>query len=1746
LEEAAMKRLLILALGIFLVSPLLAHAGAKTYTDMMGDHQWNTAMNWSPNGVPGPSDDVTIPSPRSATVTNAAASANTVTVASGGTLIIAGSLVISSSTSTFSGTLDLQAGVLAPLGDATVAGVLTSEGGSIIAGDPSHLPTVTINATTTISKSASLTSSGSCVNQGSITITGDSTQLTVGATFTNQAGASINITGDVKAGIVGNGGTINNSGTIAKTMGIGTSILSFTTLNNSGTVSAGTGTLLVLGGGGTETGAFNASGAVLEFDQGNLTLSTGTTFGGNGTVYLNGATWTQTGDVTVNTTTLQIDFGGTAGLNNLIINSTTVNWNGGSLNSSGGIGQVTLAAGSVMNIAATGSHTLGRNLDLLGTVNMSAELLLAATITVETGATFNIKADNNITGNGTINCSGTFEKTGGIILNSTLSFAGSFNTIGLSATVTVTSGTLNLAVNGTSSIQGTWMNNSALEFTAGTYSFSLAGASLAGSGTTFLAGAIWDIASPASVDTPIFQFPSGTIQGINNLTVNSSAFSWTGGSMQGSGTTIIPKGVTVTVSGAVSVSNRIITNSGTVNLTSRPTLTLASATWDNEGTFTFEDDGNIADGGFGPSTFNNDGTVQKTGGGIVLTSLNFNGTFNNNATGKVIATVGTLSLQSSMGTSAGAWTAAASGATVEFTAFTLSGANSSWTINAGTTMTGPGTITILAATWALTANLDVKSTVFSAGNTLPFFTVAKITGGFDLTLESPTINLVDLTLSGVAGPEGTLKIPNLNSVVLIGKAGSGGLSLSLCTFDNSGKATTVQGSVNLAAAVFLNEKGGQVILDVPPTFADAIIADALSTITNSGTIKLGTDGPANVIQTILSTGIFDNAGTISVVQGHTLDLSMGTGASTGKHTVAGTLTFQAGTYTLNTGTVLSGSGTINLGGIWQVASPATISSTTFQFGPAFGSQGIIQGSANLTISSKTVNCSGGTINIASPGVVTLSTGSVCNSDPSRGCTLAGSAINVLGKLSATNGNYSLGVTNLTIMPGGSLDLFDGFALLNGGAVSTVTNQGTVDKLTGTGTFTVNYIGSFINQGTVTDASGTINFDTAFPVPYIQNSGSTTVSNGATLFDNAFTVNGGNFGGIGNVFGTTMLTNAMLQAGSGASNGILNLNMPTTLNSGSTTSAVISGTTPSQGNAPGNFDQINSTSSMALAGTLNLSFGAGFSPTAGQSFNILNFASSSGSFSSVITPNPNCTANLTTTSTSLSVSFTSSGVTISINPTTVTLKLNAQQQFTDTVTNGCGNGVKWKVKEGAAGGTVTQTGLYTAPGTPGTFHVVATSAADPTKRATATVTVTTAGANKVAVTPAAAVVQPGSTLHLQTNSAVNWTVVEGVSGGNVSSAGNYTAATKPGVYHVLATSTADATNHAIVNIAVVGGKLKSAYVANLDTNSLSVLAGVKGSGPSTGQLNEMQSVSAGQAPAALSISPDGKYLLSANQNSDDLSLFTVSQTDGTLSVVSGPSIDTGGHPSAVAFDSTGRLAFVTNHDSDDISVFSVNAASGQMLLLGKQALATGDQPSAVAVHPAGSLVFVANSGSNTVAGFSYDAAGLLSPISGSPFATGSGPSAAVIDPAGKFLFLVNRGSGDVSVFAIDAKNKSLQETGGSPYPSSQGAAAVAIDVTGSYLFVAGHEANDVTVFQIDGEAGSLTQLGHTALSTTGPSSLAVDPSGQYLYVASDKTNAVTTLQLDVATGQVATTGKSAIKGKASSIVLAGSPASTPTR
>jgi chitinase len=74
----------------------------------------------------------------------------------------------------------------------------------------------------------------------------------------------------------------------------------------------------------------------------------------------------------------------------------------------------------------------------------------------------------------------------------------------------------------------------------------------------------------------------------------------------------------------------------------------------------------------------------------------------------------------------------------------------------------------------------------------------------------------------------------------------------------------------------------------------------------------------------------------------------------------------------------------------------------------------------------------------------------------------------------------------------------------------------------------------------------------------------------------------------------------------------------------------------------------------------------------------------------------------------------------INLPTANVPQGGTQTFAATVAGSSDKQVNWSVQEGAAGGTIDNSGNYIAPNAAGTFHVIATSRADSSKSKAATV------------------------------------------------------------------------------------------------------------------------------------------------------------------------------------------------------------------------------------------------------------------------------------------------------------------------------------------------------------------------------------------------------------------------------------------
>ncbi len=178
--------------------------------------------------------------------------------------------------------------------------------------------------------------------------------------------------------------------------------------------------------------------------------------------------------------------------------------------------------------------------------------------------------------------------------------------------------------------------------------------------------------------------------------------------------------------------------------------------------------------------------------------------------------------------------------------------------------------------------------------------------------------------------------------------------------------------------------------------------------------------------------------------------------------------------------------------------------------------------------------------------------------------------------------------------------------------------------------------------------------------------------------------------------------------------------------------------------------------------------------------------------------------------------------VSISPSSAQLRPSAQLQFTAAESGSTSPLFIWSISGsgcgGSACGSISASGLYTAPSSPPNPPIVAVTAtllSDPTKSASATVTITTGGVVAISISPTTAQIgvsrqkQFSATVTGSSNTAVTWTITgigcAGNTCGTVSSSGLFTAPAvppNPPFLSVTATSVADPTKSAIATVTIV--------------------------------------------------------------------------------------------------------------------------------------------------------------------------------------------------------------------------------------------------------------------------------------------------------------------------------------------------------
>jgi len=168
--------------------------------------------------------------------------------------------------------------------------------------------------------------------------------------------------------------------------------------------------------------------------------------------------------------------------------------------------------------------------------------------------------------------------------------------------------------------------------------------------------------------------------------------------------------------------------------------------------------------------------------------------------------------------------------------------------------------------------------------------------------------------------------------------------------------------------------------------------------------------------------------------------------------------------------------------------------------------------------------------------------------------------------------------------------------------------------------------------------------------------------------------------------------------------------------------------------------------------------------------------------------------------------------ISVTPVNASIVTGATQQLTATIQGTTSNkSVTWKT----SAGTISTTGLFTAPTTAGTATITATSAADNSKSATATITFAAPSVSSITISPTTATVATGATEQFSatvqgtvTNKSISWST----NSGTITSAGVFTASSTPGTATIIVTSLADPTKTAKAIVTVAAPVVNSVTIS----------------------------------------------------------------------------------------------------------------------------------------------------------------------------------------------------------------------------------------------------------------------------------------------------------------------------------------------
>ena len=295
------------------------------------------------------------------------------------------------------------------------------------------------------------------------------------------------------------------------------------------------------------------------------------------------------------------------------------------------------------------------------------------------------------------------------------------------------------------------------------------------------------------------------------------------------------------------------------------------------------------------------------------------------------------------------------------------------------------------------------------------------------------------------------------------------------------------------------------------------------------------------------------------------------------------------------------------------------------------------------------------------------------------------------------------------------------------------------------------------------------------------------------------------------------------------------------------------------------------------------------------------------------------------------------------------------------------------------------------------------------------------------------------------------------------------------------------------------------------------------------------------PSFLSLSPDERFLYAVNEvdefagaKSGAVSAFAVEQKTGTLRLLNQqPSL--GASPCYVEIDAQGRFVLTANYGTGNVSVFPVqrDGSLGKAIDMHQdrgsgpnRERQEGPHAHCIVLDRSNRSAYSCDLGTDRIMIYRFDnRSGKLVPAE-PPFVElkpGAGPRHFTIHPTGNYAFVINELHSTVTAFARDKVTGRLTalktlSTLPADFTGENTGADIHVSADGRFLYCSNRGHDSVGIFSVD-QKGGLTAVGHESTRGRTPRNFGIDPTGRFLLAANQNSDNVVVFRRDENTGRL---------------------------